>query len=59
MNDKGELSPILTSLLTMNRMVVINPDQELLLVSLSHMMRNTAMSIETGTHLPKAWEMMR
>ena len=59
MNDEGELSPILTSLLTMNRMVVINPDQELLLVSLSHMMRTTTMSAETETHLPKAWEMMQ
>ena len=54
MNDEGELSPILTSLLTMNRMVVIDPYQELLLVSLSHMMRTTTMSAEIGIHLPKA-----
>ena len=59
MNGKGKLPPILTSLLTRRMMVVIDPDQGLLLVSLSHMMRTTTMSAETGAHLPKAWEMMR
>ena len=58
-NGEGELPPILTSLLTMKRMVVIDPDQGLLLVSLSHMMGTTTMSAETRTHLSKAWEMMQ
>ena len=57
-NGEGELPLILTSLLTMRRMVVIDPDQGLLLVSLSRMMRTTTMSAETGTHLLKAWETM-
>jgi len=59
MNGEGELSLILTSVLTMKMMVVIDLDQGFLLVSLSHMMRTTTMSAETGTHHPKAWEMMR
>ena len=59
MNGEGEPPPILTSLLTMRRMVVIDSDQGLLLVSLSRMIRTTTMSAETGAHLPKTWEMMR
>ena len=35
------------------------PDQELLPVSLSRMMRTTTISVETRTHLSKALEMMR
>ena len=58
MNGEGELLPILTSLLMMKRMVVIDADQGLLLVSLSCMIRTTTMNAETGIHLPKPWEMM-
>ena len=54
MNSEGKLPPILISLLTMKRMVIIDPDQGLLLVSLSCMIRTTTMSAEIGTHLPKA-----
>ena len=56
---EGELPPFLTSLLTMRRMVVIDLDQGLFLVSLSRMIRTTTMSEEAETRLPKAWEMMR
>ena len=59
MNSEGKLPPIMTSLLTMRRMVVIDSGQGLLLVSLSCMMRTTAISAGTGAHLPMAWEMMR
>ena len=58
MNGEGELPPILTSLLTVKRMVVIDADQGLLPVSLSRMMRTTIMSAETEINFPKAWEMM-
>ena len=58
-NGESELPLILTSLLTMKRMVVIDADQELLLVSFSHMLRTTTISAETEIHLPKAWEMTR
>ena len=54
MNGEGEPPPILTSLLTMRRMVVIDSDQGLLLVSLSRMIRTITMSAETRTHFPKA-----
>ena len=50
---------ILTSLSTMKRMVAIDADQRLLLVSLSRMMRIITMSTKTEAHLPKTWEMMR
>ena len=59
MNSEGKLPPILTSFFTMKRMVVIDSNQGLLLVSLSHMVRTTTISVETRTYLPKAWEMMR
>ena len=59
MNGEGELPPILTSLLTMKRIIVIDLDQGLLLLNLSRMMKTTTMSVKTGTYLPKAWEMMR
>ena len=42
----------------MRRTVVIDVDQGLLLVSLSHIKRNTTMSVKIGTSLPEAWEMM-
>ena len=54
MNDKGKLSPILTFLLMIRRMVVIDLDQGFLLVSLSHMMRASIMSAKAKIHLPKA-----
>ena len=47
MNREGELPLFLTSLLTVKMMVVIDANQGLLLVNLSHMMRTTTMSIET------------
>ena len=56
MNDENKLPPILTFLLTIKRMVVIDTDQELLLVSHSRILRTTTMSVETEIHLPKAWE---
>ena len=59
MNGESELPLILTSLLTMKRMVVIDADQELLIISLSRMLRTTTMSAEIGIHLPMAWEMMQ
>ena len=58
-NGEGELPPILTSPLTMKRMVVIDVDQGLLLVSLSCIKKTTTIRVEKGFHLPKAWEMMQ
>ena len=54
MNGEGEPPLILTSLLTIRRMVVIDPDQGFLLVSIFRMVRTTIIIVETGTHLPKA-----
>ena len=59
MSGEGELLPILTSLLKMRSMVVIDPGQGLLLVSLSCMMKTTIISVEAGIHLLEAWEMMQ
>ena len=47
MHNEDELPPSLTPLLMVGRMVVIDVDQELLLVSLSHMKRNTTMNVDT------------
>ena len=47
MHNEDELPPSLTPLLMMRRMVVINVDQGLLLVSLSHMKRNTIVNAST------------
>ena len=58
MHDKDELPPSLPSLLIVRRTVVIDVDQGLLLVSLSHMKRNTAMNVNTRAQLAEAWEMM-
>ena len=60
MHGESKLLPTLTSLPTMKRMVAINADQGLFLVSLSLMMRTTItiISVETEIHLPKAWGMM-
>ena len=54
MNSEGKLPPILTSLLTMKRMVVIDIDHRLPIISLSRMMRIATMGVETGIHLQKA-----
>ena len=58
MHGEDELPPILNPLLMVRRMVVIDVDQGLLLVSLSRMKRNTAMSAKTKTSLPEVWEMI-
>ena len=58
-NCEGELPPILTSLLTMKRMIVIDVDQGLLLVSLFRIKKTITIGAETGFHLPKAWVMMQ
>ena len=47
MHDEDKLPPGLTPLLMMRRMVVIDVDQGLLLVSLSYMKRNTIVSANT------------
>ena len=57
MHDKDELPPGLTPLLMMRRMVVIDVGQGLLLVSLSHMKRNTIVSVDTRAKLVEDWEM--
>ena len=58
-NGKYKLLLMLTFLLAMRRMVIIDPGQGLPLVSLFHMMSTTTMSVGTGAHLPKVWQMMR
>ena len=47
MHDENEFPLILTPLLIVRRMVVIDIDQGLLLVSLSHMNRNTTVNVDT------------
>ena len=51
MHDKDELPRGLTPLLMVRRMVIIDVDQRLLLVSLSHMKRNTTMNADTRAQL--------
>ena len=58
MHDEDELPPILTPLLMVRRTVVIDVDQGLLLVSPSHMKRNTIVNVDTRARLLEAWEMM-
>ena len=58
MHDEDELPPILTPLLMVRRTVVIDVDQGLLLVSPSHMKRNTIVNVDTRAQLLEAWEMM-
>ena len=58
MHDEDELPPILTPLLMVRRTVVIDVDQGLLLVSPSHMNRNTIVNVDTRAQLLEAWEMM-
>ena len=57
MHNNDELSLDLTPLLMMRRTVVIDVDQGLLLVSLSHMKRNTIVSVDTRAKLVEDWEM--
>ena len=47
MLDEDELPLVLTPPLMMRRMVVIDVDQGLLLMSLSHMKRNIIVSVDT------------
>ena len=47
MHDKDKLPSGLTPLLMMREMVVINVDQGLLLMSLSHMMKIIILNVET------------
>ena len=51
MHDEDELPPGLTPFLMVRRMVIIDVDQRLLLVSLSHMKRNTTMNADTRAQL--------
>ena len=57
MHDKDELPLNLTPLLIVRGMVVIVVDQGLLLVSLSHMKKNTTINVDTRARLVEAWEM--
>ena len=54
MHDEDELPPSLTPLLMVRRTVVIDVDQRLLLVSLSHMKRNTTVNVDTRAQLIEA-----
>ena len=56
MHSEDELLPNLTPLLMVRRIVVIDVDQGLLLVSLSHMKRNTTVNVDTRARLIEAWE---
>ena len=56
MHNEDELPPSLTPLLMMKRMVVIDVDQGLLLMSLSHMKRNTIVNANTRDQLAEDWE---
>ena len=55
MHSEDELPPNLTPFLMVRRIVVVDIDQGLLLVSLSHMKRNTTVNIDTRA-LAEAWE---
>ena len=54
MHDKDELPPSLTPLLMVRRMIVIDVDQGLLLLNLSHMKRNTIVNIDARARLAEA-----
>ena len=58
MHGEDELPPSLTPLLIVRSMVAIVVDRGLLLMSLSHMKRNTTMNVDTRARLVEAWEMM-
>ena len=51
MQDEDELPLGLTPFLMVRRIVVIDIDQGLLLVSLSHMKRNTTVNVNTRAQL--------
>ena len=55
MHSEDELPPNLTHFLMVRRIVVVDIDQGLLLVSLSHMKRNTTVNVDTRA-LAEAWE---
>ena len=55
-SDGEELLQILTFLLLMIGMVVTEPGQGLIPISLSHVMRIIIMSVKIGAHLAKALE---
>ena len=57
MHNEDELLLSLTSLLIVRKMVVIVVDWGLLLVSLSHMKKNTTTNVDTRARLVEAWEM--
>ena len=56
-NAEGELLPTLITLPMMRRMLTIDKGQGFPLVSIFHMMKTTAMNVETEIHLWEAWEM--
>ena len=56
MHSEDKLPPNFTPLLMVRRIVVIDVDQGLLLVSLSHMKRNTTVNVDTRARLAEAWE---
>ena len=56
MHDEDELPSSLTPLLMVRRMVVIDVDQGLLLVSLSHMKRNAIVNASTRAQHVEDWE---
>ena len=56
MHSEDKLPPNFTPLLMVRRIVVIDVDQGLLLVSLSHMKRNTTVNVDTRAQLAEAWE---
>ena len=57
MHGKSEPPPTLTSPLMMERMLVIDEDQELHLASLSPMKRSTIINVGIRARFVKAWEM--
>ena len=56
MHSEDELPPNLTPFFMVRRIVVIDVDQGLLLVSLSHMKRNTTINVDTRARHAEAWE---
>ena len=58
MPDEDELLPSLIPPLIVRRMVVIDVDQGLLLVSLFHIKRNTTVNVDTRAQLIEDWETM-
>ena len=57
MHDEDELPPSLSPFLMVRRTAVIDVDQGLLLMSLSHMKRNTTLNIDIRARLVEAWKM--